>query len=62
VLISDSKAYSGDLQTFWSEGHMSCYAAVRGPDISRDVIVFGCCIVPNQQVFRKYIFFSLLTK
>jgi len=52
----------GCLQTFLSEGHLSCLTTVQGSDIWRNVIVSGCYILPNQQFFGKYMIFSLLTK
>jgi len=48
-------------KTFLPEGYKSYYIAVRGPDILRIVICcyvivmsLICCILPNQQIFRKY--------
>jgi len=54
-----SRARFGPLvRTFLPEGHISYYTTGRGPDILRDVIVSGiCCILPNKQVFRKYLIF-----
>jgi len=42
-----------DIQTFSSEGHITCYTTVRGPDILPNVLGSGCYIHLNQQNFRK---------
>jgi len=53
---------SRGIQTFLSEGHISFYTRVRRPGIIRTVVwLFRSCL-PNQQVLRKYIIFSLRTK
>jgi len=49
-------------QLFLSEGRTRYNTTVEGPNILRNVICFGTCyILPNQQNFRNYIIFSLLT-
>jgi len=55
--------YSRGLRTFLSEGHISSYTTVRGPDIFRNVIVSGyVTFYQVKKFFREYINFSLLTK
>jgi len=49
--------FQWDLQTLFSEGHISYYTTVRGPDILRNGFFGICYILPNQYIFRNYIIF-----
>ena len=50
-------------QLFLPDGYICYSRTVQGPEILNNKILSGSCyILPNQQIFCKYIIFQLLTK
>jgi len=56
------KLYIRCLQTFLSNGQISYYTTVRGPATYVMWLFRDMLHLPNQEILRKYISFSLLTK
>jgi len=55
------RLYNRDLQTFLSEGHISCYTTVRGPDILHNVIASGYVTFHYNNKFFVIIYYFFIT-